>query len=128
MLRAREVPIVESTLSGALDDAGSCDTYELWRKPGRYRYQVRISGRGAVRLVIEAHQPGGPAEAGAGSWRTIAEASRVGSGPGASGTVTVSEVRLSDYVSADWVQLRVRFSPAAGAVPVGYEFSLRPEP
>ncbi len=119
---------MESTLSGALDDAASIDTYELWRKPGRYRYELRVTGKGAVRLVIEAHQTGASAGPGAGSWRTVAGAPRVASGPAVSGQVTVPEVRLTESVSAEWVQLRVRFSPAASALPVRYEFSLGPVP
>lgn len=118
---------METDLSGTLDREGSSDTYELWRKPGGYRYEVRVRGRGAVRVVIEAHRPGGSAGPGADSWQLIAEVPRVGGGPGASGTVTVPEVRLSDSVSAEWVRLRVQFSSAPGAGPVGYEFGLRPE-
>ncbi len=119
---------MDASLSGALDSDGSCDTYDLWRKPGRYRYEARARGRGAVRLVIEAHQPGGTAGPMADRWQLIAEVPRIGGAPGVSGAATVPEVRLSDSISAEWVRLRVKFSPVPGSGPVGYEFSLRPEP
>ena len=116
-----EVPAVDTELSGTLDGEGRCDAYELWRRPGRYSYALQVRGAGSTHLVIEAHDPGGPADAG--GWRPVAEAPAVAGGSRAAGTVDVPEVRFGDSVAAAWVRLRMRISRTAGTS-VSYEFSL----
>ena len=119
-----EVPAVDTELSGTLDGEACCDTYEIWRRPGRCGYALRVRGAGAVHLVIEAHDPGGAADAG--GWREVAEAPTVAGGSRVTGTVVVPEVRFGGSVSAEWVRLRVRISRTAGTS-VSYEFSLETE-
>ncbi len=125
--REGEASIVESILSGTLDDEGFADTCEIWRKTGPYRYELKARGTGVVRFLVEAHQPpGGPGPEAGGEWRPIAEASKVDGGTHQNGTITVPEVRLGSSVSADFVRIRVRVSRVAGSGPVTYEFSMEP--
>jgi hypothetical protein len=116
---------VETELRGALDSAGCCDTYELWRRPGRYDYVLRAFGIGALRLVIEANHPGDPPVSPGDGWRTVAESLRTDGGSRSSGLVEVPAVQLSAAVAAPWVRLRVTVSRlAGGSGSVAYEFSL----
>lgn len=123
--RGEEATIMSTRLHGRLDEQDYSDTYTLWRRPGRWRYELIVRGEGAVGLRLEAVDAGGNGDPGSqGGWRVIEDRPAVPGGSRLDGSVTVPEVDLGPSAKVGWAQLRLRIFRATASRAVEYEFSL----
>lgn len=118
---------VSPKVQGTLDGQDHADTYTLWRKPGQYRYELEVSGAGALNLRLEACRTTGDGKSGAASgWQVIEERLSIPCGSNVTGAVSVPEVPIDALLKVEWVQLRLRISRAVPTKAVGYEFTIDP--
>jgi hypothetical protein len=117
--------IMPTRVRGTLDDQDYSDTYTLWRRPGQYRFELRVDGEGAAALALESLRPGGGGKPDdAGRWRPIEERPSIPPGSRIRGVADVGAEPLDPIAPLQWVQVRVRISRAVPTKPVVYEFSL----
>jgi hypothetical protein len=118
---------VSPKVQGTLDGQDHADSYTLWRRPGRLRYELDVRGEGAVNLLLEALRLGSGGKAGtAAGWQVIEERPSVRCGSKLTGMVTVPEVPIDASLKVEWVELRLRISRAIPSKAVEYEFYLDP--
>ena len=112
---------------GTLDGQDRADTCTFWRRPGVYRYELEVRGKGGAEFCLEALGPGqvGSPDPGTG-WETIEEWSSVPSGSRLAGVVAIPKNPLENRPGADWIQLRLRVSRTSPNQLVQYEFYLEP--